>query len=137
MLLQDRPGLVERGAHLGGDESVGAVGGGHEFGDRAIEVGSLTETDVPVGQDADKVAVVVGDRDARELEPVHQRLGLVQQRSGGERDGVGDHSRLRPLDLLYLRGLIGNRHVAMDHADSAVACHRNRHPSLGDLVNRG
>ncbi len=56
------------------------VVGGHELGDRSVEVAALAEPDVAVGEDADEVAVVVGDRHAGELEAVHQRLGLVQQR---------------------------------------------------------
>ena len=71
-----------------------------------------------------------------ELEPVHQRLGVVQQRRRRQRDRVGDHARLRPLHLLDLGRLVVDRHVAVDHADAAVAGHRDRHAALGDLVHR-
>ena len=61
-------------------DAVRRLLGRHELGDRAVEVGALAEADVAVGEDADEAAVGVGDRHAGELEPVHQRLGLVQQR---------------------------------------------------------
>ena len=47
----------------------------------------------------------------------------------GQRDRVGDHAALAALDLLHLGRLIGDRQVAMDHADPTVAGHRDRHPS--------
>ena len=132
MLLEDRLGLVERCADLGGDEAVG----GHELGDRTFEVGPFAEADVAVGEDADQAPVGVGDRHPGELELVHQVFGVLQQCGRRQGDRVGDHPRLRPLDLLHLGGLIGDRHVAVDHADAAVAGHGDGHASLGDLVHR-
>ena len=76
MRLQDRLRVVERRADGSGDERVGR----HELGDRTVEVGALAEADVAVREDADEAAVGVGDRHAGELEPVHQLLGVVQQR---------------------------------------------------------
>ena len=61
VLLQDRLGLLERGADRRGDEPLD----GHELGDRPVEVGARAEADVAVGEDADEPAVGVGDRHAR------------------------------------------------------------------------
>ena len=66
--LEDRLGLVERRADWCRDEP----GRRHELGDRPLIVGRFAETDVAVGEDADKATVSVGDRNAGELEAVHQ-----------------------------------------------------------------
>ena len=131
VLLQDRLGLLQGGALRGGDQS----GRGHELGDRSIEVGAGTEPGVAVGEDADQPPVVIGDRHAAELEPVHQRLGVVQRGGGRQGDRVGDHPALAALDLLHLGGLIVDRQVAMDDPDPALAGGGDRHSCLGDLVH--
>ena len=133
VLLEDGLGLVERRADLGGDEAVS----GHELGDGPFEVRAFAEPDVAVGEDAHEAAIGVGDGDSRELELRHQVFGVLQQRRGWEGDRVGDHARLRTLDLLDLGGLVGDRHVAVDHADATMAGHGDCHATLGDLVHGG
>ena len=53
-----------------------------------------------------------------------------------QRHRVGDHPALAALDLLHLGRLVGDREVAVDHADAALAGHRDGHARLGDLVHR-
>ena len=132
VLLQHLLGLLERGAHLGGHEPVGR----HELADRAVVVAGFAEPDVAVGEDADQAAGVVGDRHTAEPEAVHERLGVVERGAGVQRDRVGDHAALTALHLLHLGGLIGDRQVAVDGADAALAGDRDRHAGLGDLVHR-
>ena len=55
--------------------------------------------------------------------------------SGGAGDRVGDHAGLGPLDDVDLGGLVLDRQVAVQHADAALARHRDRHPRLGDGVH--
>ena len=131
--LQDRLRLFERRA----DRRRAEVLGRHELRHRAVEVAALAEADVTVRQDAHEAAVGVGDRHAREPEPVHQLLGIVQRRRRRQRHRVGDHPALAALDLLHLGGLVGDREVAVDDADAALAGHRDGHARLGDLVHRG
>ena len=66
--LEDRLGLVERRADRCRDES----GRRHELGNRPVVVGGFAEADVAVGEDPDEASVSIGDRDAGELEAVHQ-----------------------------------------------------------------
>ena len=44
---------------------------------------------------------------------------------------------LGPLDQVDLVGLVVDREVAVQHADAALAGHRDGHPRLGDGVHRG
>ena len=92
VLLQDRLGLLERGAHVGGDQPVGR----HELGDRPVEVGAVAEADVAVGEDADEAPVGVGDRHAAELEAVHQ---LPRRRAASPSAGSVTGSVIIPLWL--------------------------------------
>ena len=57
-------------------------------------------------------------------------------RSGADRDRVGDHAGLGPLDEVDLVGLVGDREVAVQHPDAALPGHRDRHARLGDGVHR-
>ena len=62
---------------------------------------------------------------------------LLQRRVGADGDRVGDDPGLGPLDQVDLVGLVLDRQVAVQHAEAALAGHRDRHPRLGDGVHRG
>ncbi len=49
--------------------------------------------------------------------------------------GLEDHPGLGPLDEVDLVGLVLDREVAVEHAEAALAGHRDRHPGLGDGVH--
>ena len=61
---------------------------------------------------------------------------LLERRVGADGDRVGDHPGLGALDQVDLVGLVLDREVAVQHADAALAGHRDRHPRLGDGVHR-
>ena len=94
------------------------------------------EPDVAVGHDTQEGAVVAGHRHTGDpvvrAEPIHVR----QRRFGRAGDRVGDHARLGPLHQVDLLGLVLDGEVAVEHADAALARHRDRHPGLGDRVHR-
>ena len=62
---------------------------------------------------------------------------LLERRVGADGDRVGDDAGLGPLDEVDLVGLVLDREVAVQHAEAALAGHRDRHPGLGDGVHRG
>lgn len=86
----------------------------HDLGDRTVLVD--LEPHVAVGDDADELTLVVGDRQTRDAESRTHRVDLGQRVGRLAGDGIGDHAGLRPLDGLDLRGLHLGGHVAMQHA---------------------
>ena len=108
-------GLVECGAH---GHRVQALRR-HDLVDATAEVG--LEAEVTVGEDADQTVLLVGDRDAGDVEALHEIERCLHWQVRLQRDGVGDHARLRTLDPVDLSGLLLGRQVAVDDADSAEA----------------
>ena len=130
MAVQETLGLGQRRPDRRGDE----VPARHQRRDRLRSV--ALEPQVAVGQDADEPTVVVGDRHAGDVVALHQLERVGDERRGRERHRVADHPRLGALDLVDLRGLVGDREVAVDDAETTLACQRDRHPRLGDGVHR-
>ena len=64
-----------------------------------------------------------------------QLVELLERRLRADRDRVGDDAGLGPLHQVDLVGLVLDRQVAVQHADAALAGHRDRHPRLGDGVH--
>ena len=79
---------------------------------------------------------VVGDRDAGDVVARHQLERVRDEGVGPERDRLDDHPRLGALDLVDLGDLVGDREVAVEDADAALARERDREPRLGDRVHR-
>ena len=129
--MQDRLGLLERGADRSGDE----VARGHQRGDRLVDVG--LEAEVAIREDADEHTVGVGDRHAGDLVMRHQLERVAYERIGRQRHGLHDHPRLGALHLVDLCDLVLDREVAVHDPDAAFACERDREPRLGDGVHRG
>src|SRR5205085_6196102 len=88
VLLKDDLRLVERRADGHGDERLRR----HHVGDGDVE--ARLETKVSVGDDADEVAVLVNDGDARNLVALHHGERLAHGAVGAYRHGVNDHPRL-------------------------------------------
>ena len=95
------------------------------------------ETGVAVGDDAEQSTVLVDDGKAGDAEVRAQCVELGECRLWRHRHGVGDHARLRALDLIDLLRLVLDGDVAVDDADAALARHRDRHGRLCDRVHRG
>ena len=87
-----------------------------------------TEAQVAIREDPDQPPVVVGDRDARDAVALHQLERVADEGVGRQRDGLDDHPGLRALDLVDLGDLVGDREVAVEHADAAERA-RARSPS--------
>ena len=68
--------------------------------------------------------------------PGAQRVDLAERVLGRAGDRVGHHARLGPLHEVDLLGLLLDGQVAVQHADAALAGHRDRHPRLGHGVHR-
>ena len=133
VLLQQLLGLLERRALRCGHETLTR----HEVADGPLVVVGRAEAHVAVGEDSDQHAVTVGDRHARNLEAVHQLLGIVERGGRRQRDRVGDHARLRALHLLHFCRLVFDGEIAMHHAEAAATRHGDREARLGHAVHRG
>gem|GEM_PF-2128641 len=134
MFLEQHKGFIERGAYRRSHQVLAS----HDLGYRPAVIGRRHEARVAVGQDAQQLAGLgVGHRHAADPKLLHDRFGIAQGRSRGQRDRVDDHARLRALDLLDLVGLLFGGQVAMDDAQTTFACQRDRQPGLGDRVHRG
>ncbi len=123
-------GLLERGAH--GDRDQVLLG--HQLADRLVEV--LLEAQVAVGEDADQVAVVVGDRHARDLVARHDLERLADALLGPHGDRVDDHAGLAALHLVDLVACASMRQVLVDDADAALLRQGDGQAGLGDGVHR-
>ncbi len=80
--------------------------------------------------------VVVGDRHARNPVALHQFERVGDRVTRTERDGLDDHPRLGALDLVDLGDLVGDRKIAVQDADPALAGQGDREARLGDGVHR-
>ena len=134
VLGEQRGGVGAGDAHRRGDQRHR----GHQLAHGARrELLGRHEEQVAVGDDAEQRAVGGDDRQPGDAVLPAQRVELGQGRVRADRDRVGHHARLGPLDQVDLVGLLLDREVAVQHADAALAGHRDRHPGLGDGVHRG
>ena len=130
MLAEYRLGFIERGADGRGHEILVR----HRLAQRTIEV--ALELEITIGNDSDELPVAVYDRDAGDLEPLHQRDRFAQCPFRGERNRIEDHPALGSLDTIDFGGLPVDRHVLVNDADSTRPGHRHRHFGFGDGVHR-
>jgi hypothetical protein len=107
---------------------------GHDLGHAPGKVGF--EPDIAVGDDPQQDSVVAGDRHPGDPVMPAQPLHVRQRRIRPAGDRVGDHPGLGPLHQVDLLRLVLDGQVAVEHADAALARHRDRHPRLGDRVHR-
>ena len=133
VLAQQRDRVVAGDADRAGDQRHR----GHDLADLGGRpLGDRDEAHVAVGDDAEQPAVGVDDRQAGDAVLAAELVDLVERGVGADRDRVGDHAGLGPLDQVDLVGLVLDREVAVQHADAALAGHGDRHPGLGDGVHR-
>ena len=124
-------GRGEGGTDRRGDEPVAR----HRLGDRPFEI--RFELEVAIGDDPDQPPGPVDDRNARDAEASHQRVGFANRSLRPERDRVHDHAALAALDPIHLGGLPIDRHILVEHTDSARPRHCDRHLRFGDGVHGG
>jgi hypothetical protein len=67
---------------------------------------------------------------------LHQAARLADLRARADGDGIDDHARDGPLDLVHLARLVLRRHVLVDDADAALVGERDRERRLGHGVHR-
>src|SRR6516162_9841318 len=130
MLLEDFLSFFEGGADGNGDEIVL----GHDL---AYELGVIFfEAQVAVGEDAGE-ARAAGDRKTGDAVLVHDFKGLADGDVRGDGDGIHYHARLGALDAVDFLGLAVDGNVAMDDANTALACDADGQARFGDGVHGG
>ena len=115
-------GLIQRGAHGSRVEALR----GHHLVDASRRIGF--EAEVTVGEQADESTVLIGDGHAGDVEPLHQLERRAHRKVRLQRDRVGDHAGLRPLDPVDLGRLLLRREIAVDDPETAQPCQRDGHP---------
>ncbi len=95
------------------------------------------EPQVTVGDDAEQPVVGVDHGEPRDAVLAADAVEVLERLVGADGDGVGDDAGLGPFDEVDLVGLILDRQVAVQHAEAALAGHRDGHPALGHGVHRG
>jgi hypothetical protein len=128
-MMQDFARLLERRADRRRDEVLLR----HPLGDRQIE--TRLEAQVAVRENADELAVRVGDRNAGDLVLLHHLHRFTDRLPRPHRHRIDDHPRLGPLDLVDLFGLPVDRHVLMEDAEAAVLGHGDGETGFGDRVH--
>ena len=123
-------GLLQRGAHGSGDQVLA----GHDLADGAGIV--RLEPQVAVGQDAHQL-LSTGDGHAADAVAGHQRLRVPDQMFGREIKRIGDHAVLAALDLVNLRGLLLDRHVFMNDAQTAFPGHGDGQTGVRHRIHGG
>ena len=104
--------------------------GGRPLGDRG-------EAEVAVGDDAEEPVVGVDDGEPGDAVLAADAVEVLQRASGPIVTGLEMMPGLGALDEVDLVGLVLDREVAVEHAETALAGHRDGHPALGDGVHRG
>ena len=134
VLAQEPGGLLAGDADRPGDERHRR----HDLvdlGGRPLRHGG--EPEVAVGADAEQAHVGVDDGEAGDAVLAADPVEVLEGGVGADGDRVGDDPRLGPLHQVDLVGLVLDRQVAVQHAEPALAGHRDRHPRLGDGVHGG
>ncbi|TWG89544.1 hypothetical protein L598_000800000080 [Mesorhizobium sp. J18] len=138
MLVQEPLCLLLIDAFLHGDEIVVR----HQFTHGLAWIGS--ETDIAIGEDADKPArvmaagaAILNDGDAGDAMSAHQRLGVAQGRVGTDGDRIDHHAGFELLDLTDFLGLLGRCEIAVDNADAAGLSHGDGETGFRHRVHCG
>ena len=98
---------------------------GHQLGDRLARI--VGESHVAVSQDSSQpTGAALDDRDAGDFMVGHQPQRIGETLVRVDRDRVDHHAGLEFFDLADFVGLLFNRHIAVDDADSAGLRHRDR-----------
>ena len=107
----------------------------HHLFDAAHHV--ALESQVAVGDDADQDVVAVHDRDAADLVLTHQVQGVADGILLGDGHRIVDHAVLGAFHPADLRSLLGDRHILVNHADSAFTGQRDSQRRFRNGVHGG
>jgi len=93
------------------------------------------EPEVAVGEDAHKLAAVLGYRHPRDSVALHQIVGVLERVIGRQENRIDDDAVLRPFDLVDLVSLSLDGKIFVDDAEAAFPCHGDRHARLGHRIH--
>ena len=131
VLLQDVAGLIQTRVARRGDEVLLR----HHLVDGLPQL--LLETEIAVGDDTDELVLAVHHGNAADVVFRHDAHRVAHRLVGGDDDGRVDHAVLGPFHRGHLTSLVGNRHVLVNHADTAFAGDGNGHVGLRHRVHGG
>ena len=129
LVVEQHVGRMGQLRRMGGDEVLR----GHHLRNQAVHV--ALETQVAVGDDADQPPLGVDHGDAADLVLLHQRERVAHGVLLGDGDRVVNHAVLGAFHTAHVRGLLGDGHVLVDHADPAFTSQRNSHRRFGNGVH--
>ena len=125
--------------NVGSGSEIGLYVGCHEIlachhvVDEFVEM--TLETEVAVGDDTHEVVLLIHYGDTSDVVFRHDVEGVFHCLSATYCHGVVNHSVLGTLHDGHLTGLVFNRHVLVNHADTAFARYGDSHCRLGDGVH--
>src|ERR1700733_828513 len=131
MLVQNFFRLFQRRADWDGNQVVLR----HHLADRDIEAG--LEAKVSIGEDADQFAVFQRDWHTGDFVLFHHFERVGNLGIGRHGDRIDDHAALGAFYLIDFVGLLLDREIAMDDAESALLRERDGHVRLSDRVHGG
>ena len=105
----------------------------HHFVDRAIEV--MLEAQIAVRDNTHELHVIVYDGDTADVIFGHERQGVSDGFSALDGHRIVDHAVLGTLHDGHLTRLLFDRHIFVDHTDTAFTGDRNRHGGFGHSVH--
>ena len=108
---------------------------GHHLADSAVHVG--LEAQVAVRDDTHQHMVLVHHGNTADMVLVHHPQRIAYRLVAGDGQRVGYHAVLRTLDATHLSGLLGDRHVLVNDADTSFTGNGNRHRRFGHGIHRG
>ena len=127
--------------NLGSRRQVGLLMGGnevlfrHHLIDGAVE--TALETQVAVGDDTNETLLTVNHRDTADMILSHDIESLGNRRTERNGNWVIDHTILGTLNDGHLTGLILNRHILVNHTDTAFTGDGNSHLALRHRIHSG
>ena len=130
-LSEDLLGFLKRDTFLRGDQVLGR----HVLGNLPGEI--LLELEIAVRDDADQLSFRIHDRNTGDAVLSHQVFGFLKGIVRSEREGIRDDAVLGALDLVDFFRLRFDRHVLVDDADSALACHSDGHTVFRHRIHAG
>ena len=112
-----------------------AVPGGHHLRNRTQHV--PLETQIPVRDDTDQLAIRIHNRNSADLVLLHQIQRVAHRILLRDGHRVVDHAVLGTLHPADLSRLFRNGHVLVDHTDTAFTRQRNGQRRLRHGIHRG
>ena len=96
---------------------------GHHQVDEFVEIAFKTQ--VAVRHDTDQHPIVIDYRNTPDMKFFHHRQRIAYRRAAFDSHRIVNHTVLGTFYRVYLLGLRLDRHIFMDHTDTAFASNRN------------